>query len=66
MHNWGHVPRFQKKKKKAAEARECVARLDFFPGAPECVWSFEGEPRLTVLQHLLSKIAAFSWRWPKS
>lgn len=53
MRNWGHVPRFQKKKK-AVEARECVARLDFSPGAPGCVWSFEGEPKPTVLQHLLS------------
>lgn len=62
MHKWGHVPRFQKK---AAEARECVARLDFFPGAHECVWSFEGEPEMTGLQYLLGEIAGFSWRLPK-
>jgi hypothetical protein len=32
--------------KKTAEARECVARFDFFPGAPGCVWSFESERKL--------------------
>lgn len=46
------MPRFQgekkekEKEKKTAEARECVARFDFFPGAPGCVWSFESERKL--------------------
>lgn len=55
----------REKKKKAVEAREWVARLGFSPGAPGCVCSFEGEPKQMVLQHLLSEVAGFSWRWLK-
>lgn len=60
----GPCAKVPEKKKKAVEAREWVARLVFSPEAPGCVWSFEGEPK-PMVQHLLSYVAGFSWRWLK-